>query len=268
MGIQLVIPLLIFLLGLIIGSFLSAYTFRWPKGISVAEGRSFCPHCKSTISWRDNIPIVSFILLGAKCRNCGKPISARYPAIEFATAFLFGLLAFFYFNPSFAGSSVWVDWTGALGTLFLPVGLFIIASFIAIFVIDLENQLIPDEIVFLVFALTFSALLLTPNHSPFATLAAGFSASAFLLFLGLITRGKGMGMGDVKLALPIGSLLGWPHTITWLFMSFLLGGMVGLVLVLTKKSSFGKHIPFGPFLVVSFFIVAAFGEYFIRWLGI
>jgi len=247
---------------------LGAYTFRWPKGISVAEGRSLCPHCKSTISWHDNLPIISFVFLGAKCRNCGKPISARYPSIEFATALLFGLFAFFYFNTSFTSSSVWLYWVVALGPLFLPVGLFLIASLIAVFVIDLENQLIPDEVVFLMFVLAFSALLLAPNQSPFVNLAAGFGASTFLLFLGILTRGKGMGMGDVKLALPIATFLGWPHAITWLFTSFLLGGVVGLALVLAKKSSFGKHIPFGPFLVVSFFVVVALGDYFIKWLGI
>src|SRR3989344_2966290 len=141
--------LTIFVFGLAIGSFLSAYTWRWPRGISIAKGRSICDNCKKQIAWYDNIPFFSYLILGGRCRNCRKKISLRYPLIEVSTAILF---------------VVTVCLLGGLGRLGFPLTayyLLLTAILIAIFIIDLENQLIPDGLVFLIFTLNVSLLVLS-----------------------------------------------------------------------------------------------------------
>lgn len=216
--------------GLIVGSFLGAFTYRYPRGISILTGRSYCPSCKKKLAWYDNIPLISFIFLKGKCRNCGKRISWRDPAIELATGL--GFVGIWFLHSDFIS---------------LPFLLLAFSLLIAIFVIDLESKVIPDELVFLGFGLVVFFLLVSRPASFFANLAAGFGAAAFLLLLNLATRGKGMGLGDVKFAVFGGSLLGWPGTVVWLFLAFLTGAVVGSILILAKKLSFGKQIAFGPF---------------------
>jgi leader peptidase (prepilin peptidase)/N-methyltransferase len=240
------IPLLA-IFGLVVGSFLGAYTFRYSRGISVLKGRSFCPKCKKNLAWYDNIPILSFLLLKGRCRECGKKISLRYPLIELATAL------------GFVGV-----WFLSLKPVFLIFLILIFSLLVAIFVIDLEQKIVPDELVFAGFGLTVFYLLLISPSTLFTSLAAGFGAALFLLLIHLATRGRGMGLGDVKFAVFAGTLLGWPMMPVWLFTAFLTGAFVGTILVLAKKVSFGKQIAFGPFLVMSLIIVFIWGEKFIN----
>jgi prepilin signal peptidase PulO-like enzyme (type II secretory pathway) len=238
----------IFLFGLIIGSFISAYSYRWPRNISVQKGRSFCPKCKNKISWYDNIPLLSYALLRGKCRNCKNKISSRYPLIELLTALLFVAVY------TFKGLSL-------QGSLALPYFLIISATLVAIFVIDLENKLIPDEAVFLIFLISFFTLLLSSNPAFYEILFSAFLASTFFLLLNLITRGHGMGLGDVKLVLALGLVLADPRMLlVWLFLSFTIGAVIGIYLIIIGKAKLGKQIPFGPFLIASFFITLFWGE--------
>ncbi|TEU02142.1 prepilin peptidase [Candidatus Woesebacteria bacterium] len=240
------IPLLA-IFGLVMGSFLGAYTFRYPRGISVLRGRSVCPKCKKNLVWYDNIPVLSFILLKGRCRECGKKISLRYPLIELATALGFVGIWFLFLEP-----------------VFLVFLILIFSLLVAVFVIDLEQKIVPDELVFTGFGLTVFYLLLISPSTLFTSLAAGFGAALFLLLVHLATRGRGMGLGDVKFAVFAGTLLGWPMMPVWLFTAFLTGAVVGTILVLAKKVSFGKQIAFGPFLVISLIIVFIWGEKFIN----
>ncbi len=240
------IPLLA-IFGLVVGSFLGAYTFRYSRGISVLKGRSFCPKCKKNLAWYDNIPILSFLLLKGRCRNCSKSISLRYPLIELAAAL------------GFVGI-----WFLSLESVFLIFLILIFSLLVAIFVIDLEQKIVPDELVFTGFGLAVFYLLLISPSTLFTSLAAGFGAALFLLLVHLATRGRGMGLGDVKFAVFAGTLLGWPMMPVWLFTAFLTGAVVGTILVLAKKVSFGKQIAFGPFLVMSLIIVFIWGEKFIN----
>ena len=240
------IPLLA-IFGLVVGSFLGAYTFRYPRGISVLKGRSICPKCKKNLAWHDNIPVLSFLLLKGRCRNCSKSISLRYPLIEIATAL--GFVGIWFLSPE---------------PVFLIFLILIFSLLVAIFVIDLEQKIVPDELVFAGFGLTVFYLLLISPSTLFASLAAGFGAALFLLLVHLATRGRGMGLGDVKFAVFAGTLLGWPMMPVWLFTAFLTGAFVGTILVLAKKVSFGKQIAFGPFLVISLIIVFIWGEKFIN----
>ncbi|OGM25162.1 hypothetical protein A2627_00125 [Candidatus Woesebacteria bacterium RIFCSPHIGHO2_01_FULL_39_28] len=223
----------LFFLGLIIGSFIGALTYRIPRGKSVVFGRSECPNCHKTISWYDNIPVLSYLILSGRCRNCHKKISLRYPVIELATAAVFVL--------SYLGH------LSILSYLITPV-------LIAIFVIDLEHQIIPDSLVFLLFTIIF--IIGYNSYSFYTNLFIGFLSSLLLLSLNLITRGRGMGLGDAKLVIPLTFLLGYPKAFYMFFWAFVIGAMVGIVLIATKKVSFGKPIPFGPFLIIGFFMAS------------
>jgi prepilin signal peptidase PulO-like enzyme (type II secretory pathway) len=226
----------LFVLGLIFGSFISALTWRYPKGISIAKGRSICPKCGKQISWYDNIPLLSYIFLGGKCRNCKKKISLRYPIIELATGVGFLLIGF----------------------QVLPLILFCILEII--FVIDLENQIIPDDFIFIGIFLVFLFLLVTNSSFLFPNLLAGFLAASFLLLIHLVTRGRGMGLGDIKFAVLGGLIIGLPLFPIWLFLAFLTGAAVGIILILGKKAGFKSKIAFGPFLVISIPITLLWGQ--------
>lgn len=253
-------------LGLSVGSFLSAYTYRTVHEKSVKKGRSFCDHCKSTINWFDNIPLLSYLLLSGKCRNCGKKISIRYPLIELSTAIIFATTYIVIRNctitlPGFSlKGEIICTYSDLLGVFAIPFFLLILSLLLAIFVIDFENQIIPDELVFSAMVVTLFVKILAFQTVLYVNLLTAFSAAVFLLGINLATRGKGMGLGDVKLALLGGLLLGWPATVTWLYLSFIIGAITGTVLILAKKAKFGKQIAFGPFLIVSLFISLVVGN--------
>lgn len=234
--------------GLVVGSFIAALTYRLPRDLSFVKGRSFCPKCRKQISWQDNIPLLSFLLLKGQCRRCKKKISWRYPLIELSSGIGFVLVGL-----------------GPLGQGLTLSGVFLLLFFcllLAIFIIDLENQIVPDGLVFAGYLLVATFLLLTNNNDLYLHLFSGFLAADFLLLLHLITKGKGMGLGDVKLALFLGMYLGFPYSIVWLFLAFLTGAAVGGILILAGRVSFGKHIAFGPFLVVAFWLAVFWGNKF------
>lgn len=256
---------LVLFLGLAVGSFIGALTYRIPRGISIATGRSFCPHCKHQIAWYDNIPLLSYFLLKGCCRYCKKKISIRYPLIEGLTALAFLLVAFLPCSP--AVNEVYCNFRLSLSIFYLPAFFAIASGLIAIIVVDLENQIIPDSLVFFLLLLSTIIRMAPPGQGPYSALAAGFSAALFLVFLYFITKQKGMGLGDVKYALFAGTFLGWPHSLIWLFSSFVSGAIVGVILIILGKASFGKHIAFGPFMVISLFATLFFGSRFLMWLG-
>jgi leader peptidase (prepilin peptidase)/N-methyltransferase len=248
----------ILVLGYVIGSFLGALTYRLPRGISIKKGRSFCPNCKAKISWYDNIPVLSYLVLGGRCRSCKAKISLRYLLIEISTAVIF-------VGIYLQGGSLYVQ--GA-SLVVLPYLLAITSLLIIIFVIDLEHKIIPDEAVFWGLGMTILALFISSSGGLYLHLFSGFCAALFLLAVHLLTKGRGMGLGDVKFSLWGGLFFGWPLTIIWLLISFVIGAVVGLVLILIGKAHLGKEIPFGPFLAISFFITLVWGNVFLLLLGI
>lgn len=224
----------LFIFGLIIGSFISAVTYRIPRNIGFIKGRSFCDNCKKDLFWYDNIPLFSYIFYLGKSRCCGKKISIRYLLIELASAF--GLVVLYLiFGFSFLLTAYYL-------LLILTV---------SIFIIDLEHQIIPDELTWLVLVLG----LMTNSQSPMTVLFPAFFFSLLLLTLYLITRGRGMGLGDVKLAIALGTWLGLEKGIVWLMYSFIIGGIVASILLLLKRAKLKTKIAFGPFLIVAFWIV-------------
>ena len=231
---------LLFVLGLVFGSFISALTWRYPRKISIKKGRSICPNCKNQIGWFDNIPLLSFILLGGKCRSCKRPISWRYPVIELATGIGFLLIGF---------QVLW---------------LIIFCILEVIFVIDLEHRIIPDLFVFL----GILVVLFTIHYSPFTGLFAGFFAASLLILIHLVTKGRGMGLGDVKLAVLGGVLVGPNLLPIWLFLAFLTGAAVGIILILGGYARLKSRIAFGPFLVVAIPLALLYGEKILFWLHV
>ncbi len=244
---MLVLYFLIFILGLIIGSFLNCIIFRLENKKGFIKGRSFCPNCNHFLSWKDLIPFVSFFLLRRKCRYCQKEISWQYPLVEIFTAIIF-VWVFYYLNINgFLLSNL--------------VFLFIIFSFlILIFIYDLRHMIIPDVLIVVPTFLTFIYFLGKDidllNH-----FLSGLFSFLFFLLIVLITLGKGMGLGDVKLVFFLGFFLGYPNIIVALFLSFLIGAIMGIGLILNKKKEMKSEVPFGPFLVIGTFIAYFWGNW-------
>ncbi len=254
--------LFLFVLGLVFGSFITALSWRIPREISFVKGRSVCPNCRNKISWYDNIPLLSYIILGGKCRNCKKQISLRYPLIEIATAL--GFIVIFYFANTFKGLTL--QSVNDVFTLTFYLVIFLIL--LTIFIIDLGYQIIPDSLTFAGISVTFFYLLLTASNSIFNVVFSGFLAATFLLFVHLVTKGKGMGLGDVKFAVLGGMITGLKLMPAWLFLSFLTGAAVGIILILIGKAKMKTKIAFGPFLILGIALTLAFGNNIIRLIGL
>jgi len=257
------ILLIVILLGLVFGSFATALSYRIPRSLDWVSGRSKCTKCKKDISWYDNIPIISYILLNGKCRNCKGRISLRYPLIEFCLTIVF-VITYFVWIAYPQGSQVMGVYRNTLGLLSLFFLLTIFFLNFVILIIDYENKIIPDEIVFLLLTIMSSTLLIIGDKNIYLGLVCGFSVAFFLLLINLLTKGKGMGLGDVKLAIPLGLFLGYPLTLFWILLSFILGAIVAICLLVLGKAKRKSEIAFGPFMVLSFIIVSLFGSTLLR----
>lgn len=267
--------LIIFVFGLVVGSFLNCVIYRLeslsgrPRRSSLwraLRGKSFCPHCKHTLSWQDLVPLLSFFILRGRCRYCDKKISWQYPLVEIATALLFLLVFNFQFSI-FNEFSIF-----NFQTLFNLCFLFLVSCFlIVIFVYDLKHFIIPDKVIFpaIGIALIYNFYQLLTTHYPLSTvlnnLYAAFGATIFFLMIVLISRGKWMGLGDVKLAFLIGLFLGFSNILIALFFAFLIGAIIGVGLILAKRKTLKSEVPFGPFLVTGTFIALFWGPTIIDW---
>jgi prepilin signal peptidase PulO-like enzyme (type II secretory pathway) len=251
----------VFLLGLAVGSFLNCIIYRLEKNESFLKGRSYCPNCHHTLAWQDLIPIFSFLILKGKCRYCGKKISLQYPLVELAT----GILFFSIFYSIFQHSNI-PTFQQSIQFLYLSI----VSSFlIVIFVYDLKHYLIPDKVIYpaIALALIFNFQFLISKQLlifKYAILSAVL-ASAFFLSIFLISRGKWLGFGDVKLGFLMGLFLGFPKILVALFSAYLIGAIIGIGLVLAKKKTLKSEVPFGPFLVSGTFIALFFGNQLINW---
>ncbi len=256
------IALYIFVLGLFAGSALNCVIYRLNiEGESFWSGRSHCPSCKHVLAWHELVPVFSFLFLKGECRYCKKAISWQYPVVEISTALMF-FLVFNFFAPG--GLNEGCNFYLSIITLLY---LFVITSLlIIIFVYDLKHYLIPDKILLpaIVIALLCN-LFLNPGFSILNFLLAGFGAMAFFLFIFLVSRGKWMGFGDVKLALFMGFFLGYPNILVALFLAFSIGAIIGIGMILTRRKTLKSELPFGPFLILGTFIALFWGEKLINW---
>jgi leader peptidase (prepilin peptidase)/N-methyltransferase len=243
------------LFGLIVGSFLNVVIHRVPRKESVVRPRSRCPGCGTQLAERDNIPVVSWLLLRGKCRTCGAPISARYPLVELLTGALFVAAAIRF----------GLDWA-------LPAYLIFFAALVAITFIDLEHYIIPNRVLYPTMFICLPLLVLAAALQDQwgnleRALIGGAAAWAFFLILHLVSP-RGMGFGDVRLSFLLGLLLGWldlRHVFLGVFFGFLLGSIVGVVLLALRRRGRKDHIPFGPFLAAGAVIAVLFGSSILAW---
>jgi len=242
---DIVLYLIIFICGIAVGSFLEVVTFRIPRGLSIVRPGSYCPECKAKIAFYDNIPLISYIILKGRCRNCRAWISPFSFIIELLTGSLF-ILNYFYFGLS----------------LQMLSGIILCSVLIAVSFIDIKFRIIPNIIVlpFTVIGLGLS-IFINPGKwwYPFAFAAGAFT---FMLIINLIYP-KGMGMGDVKLSLMIGAFL-VKNVITGLFMGFLAGAFYGLIIII-KRRKLGQTIAFGPFISLGSIIALFWGDNILKW---
>jgi len=255
----------IFILGLIIGSFLNCVIYRLEKEESFLKGRSKCPKCRQELNWKDLIPIFSFLFLKGKCRYCKEPISWHYPLVEFATGLLF-VLIFWSLNLEFIS-----DFGFRISDFFTVCYLLTVCCLLVIiFVYDLKHYLIPDRVIFpgIGLALLYDLFLIFSSAEAWVKAEDfGFAILPSLLFLAIIlfSRGRWMGLGDFNLAVFMGLFLGWPNIIAALFFGVFLGAIMGVGLIFLGRKKLSSEIPFGPFLVGGTFIAFFWGEKLINW---
>ncbi len=238
--------------GLMIGSFLNVCIARIPEGESIVSPGSRCPRCRTPIRWYDNLPVLSYLLLGGKCRSCREPISARYPAVELITAIAFALQAF-HVGDDF---------------VLLASRLIFTAILIVLFGTDYDVQRLPNVLTLpgLVIGLAFSAVQPPGLRDAVigALLGAGILQGIRLVWYAL--RGvEGMGFGDVKMLAMIGAFLGWRNVIVVLFFSSLAGAIVGVALTVTGRQAMSTKLPFGTFMAVAAFAASLYGERLAAW---
>jgi len=257
--------IIFFIFGLIVGSFINVVVYRLNLAESFTTGRSKCPHCKELIKWYDNIPLLSFILLKFRCRNCKEKISYQYPLIEFWTGVIFALIGAKYFSAYDVST-----WTATI--YYLGVA----SALMAIFVYDFLYMEIPGLVLWpaIGWAVAFNLLLdwnnMNSANSIFDSLTysgilAAFAAFAFFFLMVAGSKEKWMGMGDAYLVIFLGLVLGWPKILLALILSFSIGALVGIVLIMLKKKKMQSQIPFAPFLVIGTFLAIFLYENIVNW---
>ncbi len=268
--IKVMIIVVLILLGLCAGSFVNALVWRiheqqktkkLRKELSIAKGRSMCPHCKHTLAWYDLLPVMSWVALKGKCRYCKKGISAQYPLVELSTSALF-VLSYYAWSHPFNASHT----TGLILWLITLVGL------MALFIYDLRWMLLPNRILFPLFipAVAYSLVNIAGATNP---LRAALDNLVSVIFLGglfwilfQVSNGKWIGGGDVKLGFLLGLLVGLPsHSILTLFLGSLIGTVIAVPLLLTHKAKTTTRLPFGPFLITASVFVVLYGTQTIDW---
>jgi leader peptidase (prepilin peptidase)/N-methyltransferase len=237
--------------GLAVGSFLNVCIYRVPRGQSVVSPPSRCPKCKKDLAWYDNIPVVSWLALRGRCRNCGEPISIQYPIVELVTAVVALLV-------------VWATPPGWLLASRLVLG----ALLIVLFVIDLELQILPNAITLPGIAAGFLFSLAAPP-GPIASLA-GIALGAGILY-GIaaayyaVRKEEGMGMGDVKMLAMIGAFLGWRAVLLTLILASFAGALTGIALMSSKREGLRYALPFGTFLALGALAAMLAGDAILDW---
>ena len=257
---SLLIFIFVFLLGTIIGSFLNVVIFRFNTGRTIVTGRSICMTCNRNLRWYELIPVFSFLIQSGKCRRCASKISHQYPFVEFITGLIFAFIAYKFIPVIYV--SYWMY-------VFLVVlYTFIFSLLIVISVYDLRHKIIPDKLVYLFIIISFFSIFI--NYTGFGSvftlpsfngLIAGPLLAIPFVLLWVFSKGRLMGLGDGKLILGIGWMLGLASGLCAIILSFWIGTIVSVtILFLSKKKiNMKTEIPFAPFLIISTLITFLFG---------
>jgi len=241
-----------FIFGLVIGSFLNVCIHRLPSSQSIVHPRSRCPQCGHLIRVYDNIPVLSYLILRGRCRDCGARISLRYPVVELLSG-AFAAMAVARFG---------LGWQALLMYA-------LIAAFLVITFIDLDHRIIPDVITLpgipIGLAASFGPGMISPLESLLGILAGG--GSLFLVAWGyqLVTQREGMGGGDIKLLAMIGAFIGWKGVLLTIFIASLTGTLAGMALIFRRRGDMKLAVPFGPFLAVGAIAYLFMGPELMSW---
>lgn len=244
--------ILISLYGLLIGSFLNVCIYRIPREESIVFPSSHCPNCGANLKWYDLLPVFSFIVQRGKCRYCGEKVSPQYPIIELLNSIIYLI--------------IYIKFGFALEFFFYAI---IFSLLIVITIIDLQHMIIPDILVVLILGITIIYKILSYilySKSPELLYSIGglvLSGTLFILII-IVSKG-GMGGGDVTLIGVLGFILGIKKIFLTIFLSFLLGAIISVFLLIMKIKGRKDPIPFGPFIILGFFIVVFWGEKLISW---
>jgi leader peptidase (prepilin peptidase)/N-methyltransferase len=244
-------PTLLVVLGLAVGSFLNVVIHRLPRGRSLVWPGSTCPHCRAAIRWYDNVPVLGWLLLRGRCRDCRAPISVRYPIVELTTMAAF--LACY--------------WRFGADPLLVP-RLVLAAALIALFAIDLEHQILPNVITVpgILAGIVFSAFL--PPGIRDAVLGAALGGGVLWLIgetWSRLRKVEAMGFGDVKMLAMIGAFLGWKLVIVTFVLSSFVGGVFATLLLAARRTTWTAAIPYGTFLAIAAFVASLWGEALMNW---
>lgn len=245
--------ILIFFVGLSFGSFINALVWRTRQNIRIVQGRSMCPACHRQLAWWENIPLFSFLMLGGHCRVCKNKISYQYPLVELAVGILFVIVAWWHGDQIiFITPELVRDWILVLNLMF-------------IFLYDLnygeifDGATIPTSI--LLFAFSWSMSWQTwPAMAIGALVGGGFFGLQYIM-----SRGRWVGGGDIRLGLLMGVILGWPNIVFALMLAYILGAISSLFLVATKRKDWKSATPFGTYLAVATFVAMMWGDVVMGW---
>lgn len=242
------LAILFLVIGLTIGSFLNVVILRMDDLKSILNSRSHCPHCKQLLKWYDLVPLISFALLGGKCRYCGKSISWQYPLVEIGTALAF-LILYLGFGLS-------------LATIFYIV---VFLLLIVVFVYDLKTQTTPEIFVWIALVLSFLFGWYFGKFSFLNMIYGGLIGGGSLALLVYASKEKWMGAGDIKLGAILGLLIGFPSVVFGMFLAFLLGSIAGLIYIKIAHKTIKDSLPFAPFLILATFLTLLFGNTIMGW---
>ncbi|HVZ66895.1 MAG TPA: prepilin peptidase [Patescibacteria group bacterium] len=239
-----------FIIGTCIGSFLNVVIDRLPQGLGLVYGRSFCAKCKKTLLPQDLIPLFSYLLLGGKCRSCKDKIPPRLFYVEAFMGLTVATISYFFIGGLFLSYCIYL--------------ILIIGICVAIFFTDIEYGIIPDQLIVAFVIIVFAYNVFYTPFALVSNILAGVSAGLVFLVLFIVTSGKGMGFGDVKLSLALGLFLGFPDVVVGVYLAFLTGAAISIILILSGKKKLKRDtIPFGPFLVTGALLAYFFGSFLI-----
>ena len=242
---------LVVAMGLVTGSFLNVCIYRLPRKESVVWPGSRCGSCGRSLAWFENVPVLSWVLLGGRCRSCRASISAMYPAVELVTALIFG-------------GALWVYGLQPI----LLVRLVFVCMLVVLFAIDLGHRILPDAITLPGIVLGVGASVVLPPGVRDSLLGAALGGG----LLWAISEGyfrlrgrEGLGFGDVKMLAMIGAFLGWPQTLLTLFLASLAGSLAGVWLIVSRRGGMQSALPFGTFLAAGALVAAVAGDRLVGW---
>lgn len=264
---ELLIFIFVFLLGTIIGSFLNVVIYRFNTGMNMVSGRSICMNCNKYLRWYELIPVFSFLIQRGKCRRCASKISSQYPIVEILTGIIFTLISFRFLPILYFSPSLYLFYT----TFFV----FVFSLLIVISVYDLRHKVIPEKLSLIFIIISFLSIFINPyifGHifvlPTFSSIISGPLLALPFVLLWFFSKGRLMGLGDGKLILGIGWLLGISQGLCAIILAFWIGAIISLIVMFSSKNlpdgKMGKinmktEVPFAPFLIISMFITFLFG---------